>query len=192
MYVHLRENVMSDEDALTQHALKQLLHYDPESGELRWKVRPVYMFSDGTQSAQHNCNIWNGRYAGKIAGYRSKFQIQVRINSKLYSAHRIAYCMMVGRWPGLIDHADMDQYNNAWNNLREADKATNGQNRGAPKNNTSGVKGVYWDKTRAKWAADIHSRNRRYRLGRFDSLDDARAAYATAAHSLHKEFARPT
>lgn len=43
-------------------------------------------------------------------------------------------------------------------------------------NNTSGIKGVWFDKSRGLWAAEIKIRGKRYRLGRFAKLEDAAAA----------------
>lgn len=43
-------------------------------------------------------------------------------------------------------------------------------------NNTSGVKGVSYDKNRGLWAAEIQIRGKRHRLGRFTTLDEAAKA----------------
>jgi hypothetical protein len=42
-----------------------------------------------------------------------------------------------------------------------------------PKNNQSGVRGVYWDKQTNKWGATIGFQGKRYRLGFFPDLSDA-------------------
>lgn len=41
------------------------------------------------------------------------------------------------------------------------------------KNNKSGVKGVYWDKSRGKWSASITFKRKNIHLGRFDNKQDA-------------------
>jgi hypothetical protein len=43
-------------------------------------------------------------------------------------------------------------------------------------NNTSGVKGVSYDKNRGLWAAEIKIRGKKHFLGRFAKLEDAAAA----------------
>lgn len=44
------------------------------------------------------------------------------------------------------------------------------------KNNTSGIKGVYWDKTQNKWAAQITFQGKTHTLGRFDKKQEAERA----------------
>lgn len=44
------------------------------------------------------------------------------------------------------------------------------------KNNTSGHTGVYWDKRRQKWKAEIYEGRERHHLGCFDTFEDAVAA----------------
>jgi len=88
----------------------------------------------------------------------------------------------------MVDHIDGDRLNNTRSNLRGCTNAENLQNRGKPSNNTSGVKGVHWDKARSKWKAEIQAGGEKYYLGRFDILVDAKTAYKRAARKLHKEF----
>lgn len=45
-----------------------------------------------------------------------------------------------------------------------------------PKNNTSGHKGVWWDKNRGMWQAYIQVQGKRVHLGRYGKLEDAVAA----------------
>ena len=58
-------------------------------------------------------------------------------------AHRVAYYIMTGLIPELIDHKDRVRLNNKWENLRAADKFINAQNKGLMANNSSGVSGVF-------------------------------------------------
>lgn len=47
------------------------------------------------------------------------------------------------------------------------------ENENPPKNNTSGHKGVSWDKSRGMWSAYIQVRGKKIHLGRFHEYDDA-------------------
>lgn len=57
-------------------------------------------------------------------------------------------------------------------------------------NNKSGYKGIYWDKHRNKWCADICSQGKRIRLGRFDTIEDALKARIEAEEKLHDPVIR--
>jgi hypothetical protein len=89
----------------------------------------------------------------------------------------------------LVDHIDRNGLNNQRHNLRRATKAQNAQNCKIYANNTSGVKGVTWDKSRGKWLYTVAAEGIR-RSGRADTLEDAARAVAALRASLHGEFAR--
>ena len=75
------------------------------------------------------------------------------------------------------DHKDGDGLNNRRNNLRRSTNSQNSQNRvRLSSNSTSGVSGVYWDKTNNKWVAEIIIYGKYKFLGRFSSLQDAKKA----------------
>ena len=156
--------------------LRELLDYAPDTGTLRWKM---------TNS--------NRAPAGSIAGeapsghgYR-----QIGIDGDRYRTHRVIWKLMTGRDPvAEIDHVDGDRSNNRWANLREASHSENGCNKPPPRSNTSGFKGVYFDRFAGRWKAQIKFAGRRRHLGRFDTPEEAHAAYRSAAARLHGAFAR--
>lgn len=88
------------------------------------------------------------------------------------------------------DHWDTNRLNNRRANLRLATTAQNQCNRGANSNNTSGHKGVYWNKQIERWVARIKVGYKSHYLGCFRVLEDAVAKYAEAARKLHGNFAR--
>ena len=57
-----------------------------------------------------------------------------------------------------------------------------------PKNNTSGTKGVTWDKARSKWLAQIVFKDKHYFLGRYEDKQDAIQARKLAEEQLFGEF----
>jgi hypothetical protein len=121
-----------------------------------------------------------------LLGYRS-----VCVNQKKYLCHRIVFALTHNRWPELdIDHINGDGLDNRPENLREATKSQNLQNRGKPSQNTTGWKGVYFDKSRRLWCAEITCNNVKHYLGRFEELEMAGYAYISAALKFHGEFAR--
>ncbi len=56
------------------------------------------------------------------------------------------------------------------------------------KSNTSGYRGVTFDKSRNKFLAQIRFKNKRYYLGRFDSPEEASKSYQEAKKNLHGKF----
>lgn len=74
------------------------------------------------------------------------------------------------RW---VDHRDRDKLNNQRSNLRLATDGQNRQNQGLRSDNTSGYRGVSWDKRNGKWRASAMLNRRCRNLGRFVRLSDA-------------------
>ena len=98
--------------------------------------------------------------ANKEAGYKNphgyiEVNITIRGKPTKFLAHRIIFYLHHGFMPKLVDHVDRNPQNNSISNLRVADKKLNAINTGLPKNNTSGVKGVSWNKACGKWSAQI-------------------------------------
>ena len=87
-----------------------------------------------------------------------------------------------------VDHADRDGLNNRRSNLRLCSNYENQHNTRKRKNNTSGFKGVYWDKDAKKWRSCILAYGKRHHLGRFNTPEEAHAAYCKASAELHGEF----
>lgn len=161
---------------LTVERLRQVLHYDPVTGNLTWLV-----------------STSNRAPVGSVAGCRDPRSgyVLLRIDGTLYFAHRLAWFYMTGVWPAdLLDHRNLIRSDNRWENLREATYSQNFQNSGRRKDNTSGIKGVSWDAQRGLWRAQICVEGKRMVLGRFASKDSAAAAYSNAANQYFGEFAR--
>ena len=89
-----------------------------------------------------------------------------------------------------IDHVDGDGLNNCRNNLRVASQSQNRANLRQYQNNTSGFKGVVWDRCRRKWVAKLQVAGRDYNCGGFENPRDAARAYNEAALKHFGEFAK--
>lgn len=72
-----------------------------------------------------------------------------------------------------VDHINKNTLDNRSCNLRLVSHKENMQNRRMQRNNTSGVRGVWWDKKSNKWRACIRKDGKTIHLGTFSTIDDA-------------------
>ena len=89
-----------------------------------------------------------------------------------------------------IDHIDMNKLNNRRSNLRICEHVENMRNQKLQANNTSGYKGVCFDKKANKWCARINHQGRRIYLGYYLTPEEAAHAYDAKARELFGEYAR--
>lgn len=153
---------------LTQDLLKSLLNYDPDTGVFTWLVQ-----RRGTAKAGTTAGSING------CGY-----IHIRVNIKMYPAHRLAWLYVYGVWPSKgLDHINRVRTDNRIANLREATDGENKQNCSLHRNNSSGIKGV--GRNQGKWRARISVDDRQIYLGRYTTIEDAIAARKAAEVKYH-------
>ena len=156
-------------DLITAEEARQLFSYNPDTGQL---------FRGGKTLREITCR---DRYGYIVLGVRYK----------TIRAHRLVWLLHYGKWPvNFIDHVNGNPSDNRIENLREASYAENNRNRSINRKNTSGFKGVTYDKSRRNWTAKITVGNKTSNLGRFPTPEEAHSAYCAAARKLHGEFAR--
>jgi hypothetical protein len=175
--------------------LRKLLRYEPDTGRLFWRKRTPDMFEGQSRNAQDCCNAWNNKFAGREAftsisgkGYNSG-----AIFGRNYRAHRVIWAIFHGEWPrGQIDHINGNPSDNRIKNLRDVTNEENHRNMKTRSDNTSGVMGVFFYKTRKKWEAYIKTDGRKKHLGYFANIDDAIAARKAAEikYGYHKNHGR--
>ena len=155
-----------------EEIIRELLDYDPWTGELTWRSRRRDWFD-----TEKDFKIWNIKHAGKPAGSIGQGYRKVSIFHKRYQAHRLIWLWMTGEWPGQhMDHINHDRSDNRWKNLREATQGQNTRNMSPSLANTSGVTGVHWDKNSHQWVARIMVNGKLFWIGRFGTKDEAQAA----------------
>ena len=159
---------MSGKKALTQERLKELLAYDPETGEFIWKV-----------------SVGRARAGAKVCSSLSRDgYARVCIGRTMYAQHRLAWFYVMGRWPvAELDHIDLDRLNNRFKNLREATRKQNAENHPGYRGDAIKV-GVYWLKRLGKWGASITHNRKSIHLGVFKDYEAAVAERIAAERRL--------
>lgn len=90
-----------------------------------------------------------------------------------------------------VDHRNQNGLDNRRLNLRAATQSENIANARRRKDNTSGFRGVTFNKRVGRWAAQITVDRKTRGLGYFATAEDAARAYDAAAIEAWGEFARP-
>lgn len=134
--------------------LDELLHFDPDTGEIRWKVDRRGRAKAGDIAGTIKTNSINGKQ------YR-----QICIDQRRYLAHRLAHYYYTGEQPNEVDHKNGNGLDNRRDNLRSADDELNSKNRGMRNDNTSGVIGVNYMNRMKLWRAIYGSVERRKQHG---------------------------
>lgn len=108
--------------------------------------------------------------------------------------HRVILSDMVGRpleKSEETDHIDGNGLNNCRDNLRLATHSQNNMNKRIRSDNTSGYKGVTYDKRKKKYFARIYKDGKVKYLGYFKTPEEAYEVRVKELAKYHGEFARP-
>lgn len=178
-----------DERNIPIDELRQLLRYEPDTGNLIWLHRPREFF---TVDKIFKC--WNAKYPGTVAGcVDGKGYLKVALHNRGYRGHRVCWALHYGEWPSPeleIDHIDTDPLNNRIDNLRLVTRSQNECNKKKRGNTKSQLKGVSWNSQKSKWMATIAIDGKVRSIGFFDNDADAHECYKEAAAKIYGEYAR--
>jgi hypothetical protein len=154
---------------LSADRLRELLHYDPDTG----------IFTRKMARRGHRSGDRSGRVCGN--GYR-----MICVDYEGHLEHRLAFMYMTGSVPPVVDHINGVRDDNRWCNLRPSDKYLNAQNqRGPRKDNTTGFLGVI-PMANGKFKARIKAGGSYVFLGFHDTPEAAHAAYVEAKRQRHE------
>lgn len=148
---------------LTVERVRELLDYNPDTGDFHWKPRP----------AGHK----------RKSGY-----VSIHIDGCEIKAHQLAWFLTTGEWPEtLIDHINGDPSDNRISNLRDGTAKLNAENmRRAAARSRSKLLGVTWHEKNAKWQAEISVSGKKHYLGTYDTPEEAHQAYLEAKRRMHE------
>lgn len=105
-----------------------------------------------------------------MKGKSGIFYAKSQINGKFTYLHRFIINAPKGV---IVDRVNRNGLDNRKSNLRLSNLQQNAFNSKIFSHNTSGYKGVYWDKDRNKWCAQIMVNQKTIHLGRTINLQDA-------------------
>ncbi|EKU4730588.1 HNH endonuclease [Citrobacter sp. Cf084] len=152
--------------------IRDLIDYNPENGVLTAKVN----FSGRQAGSVIGSQTWQGYYAFSLFG-------------KKCFAHRLAWLLHYGEWPSQpIDHINGIKTDNSIRNLRLCSLSQNQFNKPTQKNNTTGVKGVYWNKRDKRYVASVQFNGKKYSAGHHKDIDNAKEAVMKLREKLAGEF----
>lgn len=161
---------MASDISIKSDLLSEIFDYDGLN--LRWR------YSKGPRAQK-----------GTIAGSKTNCgYISVRLNKKPYQAHKLIYFMIYGEWPEFIDHINGDRTDNRIENLRPATRTQNIWNQGITGRNTSGIKGVCFDKSCERWYARVTA-NGATKRKTFKKLVDAESWVIETRNIMHGDYA---
>jgi hypothetical protein len=169
---------------LDKEYLNSRLIYD-DAGFLVWK--PV----DATTRIQ---KTWNGRYAGKIAGFNTaslnRVTRNVLVDSVSIPLSRAIWIMHNGEIPQKhdIDHINGNTLDNRIENLRPSTRSQNCFNRTYRGDNALKLKGVAWHRHSKVYVAVISTGGKTLNIGGFKTNGEAALAYAKASIRFHGKF----
>lgn len=133
---------------ITQKRLKEIICYDSVSGIFTWRK------SCGSRAVK-----------GSVAGTNNRGYIQIKVDKVLHNAHRLAWLYVYGYLPeGDVHHIDGNKGHNQISNLEELSRSCHTKLTESRKDNTSGIKGISWDKNLCKWRAQMQSNGKRIHL----------------------------
>ncbi|WP_139074748.1 hypothetical protein [Paenibacillus elgii] len=107
-------------------------------------------------------------------------------NNKMIFMHRLVMNIIDDNI--ICDHRDHNTKDNRKMNLRQSTISENQMNKTIQRNNTSGVTGVSWFKTRNTWVVRINVNKKRIIIGYFKNFEEAVKARKEAERKYFGEF----
>jgi hypothetical protein len=167
--------------------IRECLRYDPATGQLTWLARPAHHFA-----TQGSANNWNARWPGRVAGRpNTDGYIGIHVTycgiGKCIDAHRLAFVLMLGRYPTEVDHINRIRNDNRWSNLREVTRSENMLNTCRQLSRSIGVRKQAGRKRFHAYycvRATAETKRRQVHVGMFDTEAEAVAAVAAALSRL--------
>ena len=149
----------------TAEYVRSVLDYDPETGIFVWKPKAVAMFKMARRPIQLNATAGYGTLDAReqrqeCLGAVHLYLVTVPEAVLRPSPRLAAFLWRVAAARSTISNGD--RFDNRIANLRLATNGQNQANRPKPTRNTSGYKGVSWDKRARRWKTEICCRGSKH------------------------------
>jgi len=155
---------------ITAEQLREVLNYNPDTGEFTWRVSPSTKVKVGGRAGCVEVSNGGGKY------------VRIGLFGGRHRAHRLAWLYVYGEWPSeFIDHINGDGLDNRIANLRSATNAQNQWNVRRASRSSSGVRGVRWCGRSKMWVAVVKTH--------FETREEAVEAVARAEAAMRGEYA---
>lgn len=150
--------------SLTAERLRELLRYNPETGEFSRKVH----LSNRSRASQ------------TVGNKHSQGYIIICVDGKPHRAHRLAWLYVYGEWPKeQIDHINGDRSDNRIANLRNVTALENKRHRTRPRK-PGRMLGTALHKATGRWSSQMTVNYKKIHLGYFSTETEAHLAYVAA------------
>ena len=126
----------------------------------------------------------------EVSKHRWSIEDSGYVHTMVKGKHVRLHNFLIGKVDGVIDHINCIRYDNRRANLRLCSNKENVRNQRRCVRNTTGFKGVSFDKRRGKFTAGITVDGKRHFLGYYADPADAARAYDLAANRYFGEYAR--
>lgn len=147
----------------------------------------LFLYKEGLLIRKNDYNKY--LKAGDILGtINSEGYLNVKVKGSIFKVHRIIFKMIHGYEPTCIDHINGNRKDNRIENLREATISENQRNTKLRVNNSTGVKGVTYDKKCKKYRARCYYNNKQTSLGYFEDIACAKEAVQNFRNTHHGVF----
>lgn len=159
--------------------LRECFDYDPTTGALTWRVRPVAHFQSQARAAW-----WNRRWAGRevrgsLCSRYGHRQVTFTVRRTIYRilTNRLAWALVHGGPPiGDVTRWDPQTGSNTPSNLRQSTKSQTARD---SRRRKPGLKGAYRTKG-GKWTSCVWVGGRHRHLGTFPTEQAAHEAWVVA------------
>jgi len=129
-----------------------------------------------------------GMVGAEVRGTKARGYRYLGFQGRIFFLHRLIYQFHHGECPDEIDHINRDPSDCRIENLRAATRSQNNFNVGPRRDNSSGVKGLSFDRRRKSWFGRVALNGKRICTGYSKSKETARQKLIAFQRLHHGEF----